>query len=148
MYNYIFSDDFRNMNMINNSYNMFGTNAVRTSLFDPTEAYNKGNLYSNLYNQYKNYKPVELKANNEREQLLLDLSRAAFAAHELNLYLDLYPNDESMLALFNDYRNEANALMKQYETKYGPLTVTSDSLEKGPFAWVNNAWPWEDRNYV
>ena len=52
------------------------------------------------------------------------------------------------LYLFNDYRREANALMKQYESKYGPLNVKSDSLEKGPFAWVNNMWPWEDRFYV
>ena len=121
---------------------------INTSLYNPNDGFNKGNMFPNLYNQYKNYKPVELKANNEREQILLDLSRVAFAAHELNLYLDLNPNDESMLTLFNDYRREANALMKQYESKYGPLNIKSDSLEKGPFAWVNNMWPWEDRFYV
>ena len=131
MYNYVFNDDLRNMNMTNNSYNMI-PKMMNTS----------------LYNQYKNYKPVELKADNEREQILLDLSKVAFAAHELNLYLDLNPNDESMLTLFNDYRKEANALMRQYEAKYGPLNIKSDSLEKGPFAWVNNMWPWEDRYYV
>ena len=148
MYNYIFNDEFlrntnlKNMNMNNNSYNMMGT-----SLYNPIEAYDKGNLYSNLYNQYKNYKPVTLSAKNEQEQLFLDLSRLSFAAHELNLYLDLHPNDESMLALFNDYRNEAVALIKQYEAKYGPLSIKSDSLEVGPFACVNN-WPWEVRKYV
>ena len=148
MYNYIFNDDLRNMNMTNNSYNMMMPKMMNTSLYNPNDGFNKGNMFPNLYNQYKNYKPVELKANNEREQILLDLSRVAFAAHELNLYLDLNPNDESLLAFFNDYRREANALMKQYESKYGPLNIKSDSLEKGPFAWVNNMWPWEDRYYV
>ena len=147
MYNYIFNDDLRNMNMTNNSYNMM-PKMMNASLYNPLDGYNKGNLFPNLYSQYKNYKPVELKADNECEQILLDLSKVAFAAHELNLYLDLNPNDESMLTLFNDYRKEANALMRQYEAKYGPLNIKSDSLEKGPFAWVNNMWPWEDRYYV
>ena len=143
MYNYNFFNDalFRNMNMNNNMGNSM-------TLFNVTDAYNNGNLYSNLYSQYKNYKPTILKANNEREQLLLELSRVAFVAHELNLYLDLYPNDESMLALFNDYRQEANSILEQYEGKYGPLNVSSDNMEKSPFAWENTSWPWEDRYYV
>ena len=143
MYNYNFFNDalLRNMNMNNNMSNSM-------ALFNVTDAYNNGNLYSNLYSQYKNYKPTILKANNEKEQLLLELSRVAFAAHELNLYLDLYPNDESMLALFNDYRQEANSLLEQYESKYGPLNVSSDNMEKSPFAWENSSWPWEDRYYV
>lgn len=143
MYNYNFFNDalLRNMNMNNNMSNSM-------TLFNVTDAYNNGNLYSNLYSQYKNYKPTILKANNEKEQLLLELSRVAFTAHELNLYLDLYPNDESMLALFNDYRQEANSLLEQYESKYGPLNVSSDNMEKSPFAWENTSWPWEDRYYV
>ena len=143
MYNYNFFNDalLRNMNMNNNMSNSM-------TLFNVTDAYNNGNLYSNLYSQYKNYKPTILKANNEKEQLLLELSRVAFAAHELNLYLDLYPNNESMLALFNDYRQEANSLLEQYESKYGPLNVSSDNMEKSPFAWENTSWPWEDRYYV
>ena len=143
MYNYNFFNDalLRHMNMNNNMSNSM-------TLFNVTDAYNNGNLYSNLYSQYKNYKPTILKANNEKEQLLLELSRVAFAAHELNLYLDLYPNDESMLALFNDYRQEANSLLEQYESKYGPLNVSSDNMEKSPFAWENTSWPWEDRYYV
>ena len=143
MYNYNFFNDalLRNMNMNNNMSNSM-------TLFNVTDAYNNGNLYSNLYSQYKNYKPTILKANNEKEQLLLELSRVAFAAHELNLYLDLYPNDERMLALFNDYRQESNSLLEQYESKYGPLNVSSDNMEKSPFAWENTSWPWEDRYYV
>ena len=148
MYNYIFNDNFRKNAVNNNLYNNMVYDTNKSSLFAPAEAYNNGNLYSNLYSQYKNYKPVELKANNEREQLLLDLSRMFFTAHELNLYLDLNPDDESMLALFNDYRREANALMSQYEAKYGPLNLSSNSLDNSPFSWVSDVWPWEGRYYV
>ena len=118
------------------------------SLVNPTEGYNRGNMFANLYDQYKNYRPVNLKANNERERLFLELSRNAFSAHEVNLYLDLNPNDTSMIKLFNDYRQKANELSREYELKYGPLCVMNDSLDSNLFSWEKSPWPWEDRYNV
>ncbi len=139
MYNY----NFLNGEWYRQQNNDLYRNVNTASLFTPDDGYNKGNLFSNLYSQYKNYKPVVLKANNEREQLLLELSRMAFAAHEINLYLDLNPDDVSMITLFNDYRKKANELRTQYESKYGPLNLASDSLDQTPFMWEKNTWPWE-----
>ena len=96
------------------SANMNNTNM---NLYTPEEAYDKGNLFANLYQQYKNYKPTILRANNEKERMFLEFSRMAFAAHELNLFLDNFPNNSSMLRLFSDYSNRANALKKEYENK-------------------------------
>lgn len=141
MYNY----NFLNGEWYRQQNNDLYRNVNTSSLFTPDDGYNKGNLFSNLYSQYKNYKPVVLKANNEREQLLLELSRIAFAAHEINLYLDLNPDDVSMITLFNDYRKKANELRIQYESKYGPLNLASDSLDQTPFMWEKNTWPWEAR---
>lgn len=125
----------RNMNTMNNG----------TQLVNPTEGYNRGNLFANLYDQYKNYQPETLRASNEQERLFLELSRNHFAAHELNLYLDLNPDDVSMIRLFNDYREKCDQLTKEYERKYGPLTVKSDVLNQAPFMWEKSPWPWEDR---
>lgn len=125
----------RNMNTMNNG----------TQLVNPTEGYNRGNLFANLYDQYKNYRPETLRASNEQERLFLELSRNHFAAHELNLYLDLNPDDVSMIRLFNDYREKCEQLTKEYERKYGPLTVKSDVLNQAPFMWEKSPWPWEDR---
>ena len=125
----------RNMNTMNNG----------TQLVNPTEGYNRGNLFANLYDQYKNYQPETLRASNEQERLFLELSRNHFAAHELNLYLDLNPDDVSMIRLFNDYREKCDQLTKEYERKYGPLTVKSDVLNQDPFMWEKSPWPWEDR---
>lgn len=134
----------------NTNVNSFGKNSnpnlsnnMMPSLFSPTEGYDKGNLFADLYSQYRNYKPVTLKARNDREKMLLELSGMAFAAHELNLYLDNFPNDESILMLFNDYRTRTNELVKQYESVYGPLTISSDSLNRSPFMWEKDMWPWE-----
>lgn len=117
----------------------------KSSLYTPTEGYNKGNLFADLYEEYKNYKPVTLVAGNEQQKLFLELSRMAFAAHELNLYLDLNPDDETMLSLFNDYRKRANNLMMEYENKYGPLTIASNILSSS-FLWEKQDWPWEGGN--
>ena len=125
----------RNFNSNNNMTGSF--------LFTPEVAYNNGNLFSNLYSQYKNYRPAQLSANTEKEKLLLDIGRLSFAAHDLNLYLDLNPNDESMLALFNDYRKQADSMISEYESKFGPLNISSNILETGPFKWINSPWPWE-----
>ena len=83
-----------------------------------------------------------LKAKNEKDALFLELSRYAFAAHELNLYLDLHPEDTSMLTLFNDYRERANRLAQAYESKYGPLPISSNSGTTN-FLWHSQNWPWE-----
>ena len=135
--NYLSNDYFRNTtpNMENS----------KSSLYTPTEGYNKGNLFADLYEEYKNYKPVTLVAGNEQQKLFLELSKMAFAAHELNLYLDLNPDDETMLSLFNDYRTRVNNLMMEYEKKYGSLTIASDSLSSS-FLWEKQDWPWEGGN--
>lgn len=139
MYNYNYDTWYQNMMRNSNSNN----NMTASSLFTPEVAYNNGNLFSNLYSQYKNYRPAQLSANTEKEKLLLDIGRLSFAAHDLNLYLDLNPNDETMLTLFNDYRKQADSMISEYESKFGPLNISSNSLETGPFKWINSPWPWE-----
>lgn len=134
--NYLQNDYVRNTtpnSMMNNN---------QPNLYTPQEGYDKGNLFADLYQPYKNYQPPTLKSRTEKGNLFLELSRYAFAAHELNLYLDLHPEDTTMLALFNDYRVRANNLMMEYEKKYGPLTVSSDDLSSS-FLWEKEPWPWE-----
>ena len=65
-----------------------------------------------------------------------------FAAHELNLYLDLHPEDKSMIVLFKDYQETIRKLKKEYENKYRPITVNGVKNEN-LFTWELTAWPWE-----
>ena len=135
MYNYYFNDNLYRSN--NDIYRN------TTSLYNPTTGFINGNMFSNLYTPYKNYKPENLTPKNEREKLLLDLSKISFAAHELKLYLDINPNDNSMLTLFNDYTKKANELKDEYESKYGVLDSTNGDFTETPFAWEEGIWPWE-----
>lgn len=141
-YNYFNEDWYKNIP--SNLYSVRNINS-NPNLTTPTEGYIRGNLFANLYDQYKNYQPAQLRASNEQERLFLELSSIHFAAHELNLYLDLNPNDITLLKLFNDYRERCEQLTKEYESKYGPLTIKSDSLNQTPFMWEKSPWPWEDR---
>ena len=130
----------------NYNYNCYPNNMDRDmnnpKFFTEREGYLRGNMFRNLYNQYKNYEPAILRPTNEQEEMFLRMSEKEFAAHDLNLYLDLYPNDGNALDLFNKYRKEANRLMMEYEEKYGPILISSDSLNTSPFLWQTLIFPW------
>lgn len=134
-YNYYMNNMFRNNNLNN------------MSIYQPSVGYDNGNLFTDLYSQYKNYKPTTLVGKNEKENLLLEISRYCFAMHELNLYLDLNPSDQSIITLFNDYKNKTMKLINDYEMKYGPMTVFGNTSDNN-FEWEKNTFPWEDRFYV
>lgn len=121
-------------------------NMNNQNLYNPKEGFIKGNMFTNLYSEYKNYKPQMLNPKSEQERMLYELDSISFAAHELNLYLDMHPEDQSMVTLFNDYRRKLEELTKNYESMYGPLTVNSNEMENKTFSWVNTSWPWEGKN--
>lgn len=104
--------------------------------------YIKGNLFKNLYDGYKNYKPVELIPNSEQAEMLLNINQMEFASHELRLLLDVYPDNMMIINKFNEYRSKANELMDMYEKKYGPL-CWSDLSNMNMFSWEVSSWPWE-----
>lgn len=115
----------------------------KLSLYNPYEGYIKGNLFKNLYQGYKNYQAPRIKVGSEREEALLNVGQISFAAHELNLFLDNYPNNEEALNLYNKYRRMEDDLVKNYERRYGPLNVSSPDMKTIPFKWESDKWPWE-----
>jgi len=100
-------------------------------------------MFPSLYDQYKNYQPAMINPKNEREQYLLDLNQVQFAMHDIHLYLDNFPNDTVMINEFNKNREIYNDILRDYESKYGPIVISSDSLKGSPWHWNNEPWPWE-----
>ena len=139
MNNYNFFDDFNN-NFLNPNNKAYFPDT--SNLFGPYEGYLRGNLFKDLYSQYKNFRPATLRFNSEQEEALFNLSQIGFAMHELNLYLDIHPEDRNMLNIFMDYKNLYNNLLNTYEQKYGPITVNGVDGTT-PFSWVNTTFPWE-----
>ena len=81
------------------------------------------------------------EVNNEKDELLINIGEYSFMMHDINLYLDVHPNDQEALNKFREYRNKLNGLITNYERKYGPMCVKS-TLGSVPFKWVNQSWPW------
>ena len=129
-----------------------GTNSINSNyldqdsnkLYDPYNGFIRGNLFKNLYDPYKLQEPYEVKPMNEQAEILTHIDALSFAMTDLNLYLDIYPNEKSVINLFNQYRKEKETLMKEYESKYGPIVLTSDSLNSYPWAWDDMPWPWDN----
>lgn len=119
-----------------------GINPV--NLYDPKEGFLKGNSFKDLYSPYKNYQPMNLTPRSEQEKCLYELSALCFAAHELNLYLDLHPENQSLFLLFQDYQKKADQKKEEYEQKYGPLSVNTPNQKE--FDWMSGSWPWEGNN--
>ena len=123
--------------------NQSKTNTTNNNqLVDPNQGLKRGNLFANLYDPYKSFKPNELTPNNEQEALLYQILQYKFALTDLNLYLDTNPNDRNILALFNQYLNIEKQMCNKYENMYGPLTI--DNLnQNNTWNWNNSPWPWE-----
>ena len=117
---------------------------TRTDKFlTPEEGFMRGNLEKGSFIPYKKYTYFELKAENEQERMLLGLMALSFAINDLNLYLDLHPEDMENFQLFKKYANELNDLELDYVKKYGPIVVNETDGEM--FNWVKNPWPWDDK---
>lgn len=105
-----------------------------------------GNIFTNTYDPYKNYKPKKINAYSERQKILLKLHELDFILNDLNLYLDLNPNDLNMYEKFKKTALEYDMLKKKYYDKYQVLELCGDTKNK--YTWISNPWPWDGDYYV
>jgi spore coat protein JB len=110
-------------------------------LVSSKEGFLKGNMFKDEYVPYKNLCPKRLNPTCEKEALLYKIMELDFAINDLNLYLDLHPNDSSVYEKFKKYVMNLEKLKSDYTKIYGPLTLNNTESEN--FRWINNPWPWE-----
>jgi len=113
--------------------------SINNTLVSVSEGFNRGNMFDNLFWPYKYI--ANIKANNKQEELMLKIQMYCFAAHEMNLYLDLYPNDVQAIGIYNQYKEEENRLIKEYENEYGKISIGIN--EDYTWDWIKAPWPWE-----
>lgn len=131
-------------NFDNNTFaNNFMIPTGNNELLTPQEGLEKGNLFKNLYDPYKGYKPVGVSSKTEKGKLLNEILSYGFAMNDLGLYLDVYTNNSNYIGLYNEYRKIKENLVNQYEKMYGPLSLSSNTLENNNWVWINSPWPWE-----
>ena len=96
------------------------------------EGFIRGNVFEELNQPYKHYMGVKPKINSEREADLVRLMATSLYAHDLHLYLDVYPQDQDAFGLFKEYQEATNRLSKEFVEKYGSLTVSN----------MGDTWDW------
>ena len=144
-----YSEQKSNYPKVNNYNKMYNDKYIEkfnnpNSLYDPYQGFIRGNMFEGLYDGYKLKEPYDIRPMNEQAELLTYIDSLAFACIDLNLYLDVYPDDKNMIDLFNQYRVQKKQLIEEYEKKFGPLSLNSDSLNTYPWVWNDRPWPWEN----
>ncbi|MBE6156809.1 MAG: spore coat protein CotJB [Firmicutes bacterium] len=66
----------------------------------------------------------------------------SFAITDMNLYLDVHPEDRKALTYLKELIVEEEKAKKEYIMKYGPLNVCDTKGDK--FDWINGPWSWEN----
>jgi len=114
----------------------------RLDTYSVEEALRLGNLFPKLYNPYKHYDPAPVRVESAREKCLIEIQRLEFAITDLNLYLDMHPDDRDCYALLKKYVKTCKKLKEEYATIYGPLCLEDLTDE---WEWSKGVWPWEGR---
>lgn len=113
--------------------------------YDQNDALSNGTLFPGLN------LPFHLKTEGSSlpsSNPMTELQALEFVMLELGLYLDTHPDDAEAFALFRQYTAMEKAARAAYESKYGPLLLsTADSGET--YRWLEGPWPWNfERNEV
>lgn len=138
--------NYQNNDNYNIDMNIFGLikeEDDEDELFNLKKGFLKGNMFKKMYDYYKDDMVQELKAKNEKQKLELDIYALDFAVLDLSLYLDVYPNNKTILKKFKKYSDAYKEKVSEYEKKYGPLNLTSTNYSS--FKWIDNPWPWDKR---
>lgn len=112
-------------------------------LVDPMEGFLRGNMFKDEYLPYKNLTYFKLNPTCPKESELIKVMALSFALNDLNLYLDLHPDDKVMFEKFKKYNEEYKKLSKEYAKTYGPLKLTQTKGEN--FNWIESPWPWDQQ---
>ena len=102
----------------NMTFNIAGynNNTNPSQLYDVYNGFIRGNMYPDLFNQYKLKRPYDIKPMNKQAEMLTKVDAYCFASHDVNLYLDTHPYDRDMINLFSELSEDSNQVIKEYIT--------------------------------
>ena len=129
----------------NNDYGLISLlglpdNDSNQQLYPIEEGFMKGNMFPDEYKPYKNYKVKQIKPTNKKEEKLYKIMSLGFAITDLNLYLDLHPDNQEKLQKFKSLVKQKETLEEEYIKEYGPLKL--EQVNGNTFNWVSD-FPWE-----
>ena len=114
------------------------------TFFDVNEGFKRGNLEKDTYDAYKSEQPTMPRVYTDREVLLLEVQKYAFAMNDLNLYLNTHHSDGVAMNLFVSYRNMYQSKLDEYQKKYGLICLNDVNVDTY-WQWNKGPWPWENK---
>ncbi|MFI3260259.1 MAG: spore coat protein CotJB [bacterium] len=139
----LFENDFNFLSFMGLSEEKESTN----ELYDSTTGFVKGNMFEKEYSKYKEYRPKMPRTTCEKNAKLYRIMELNFAINDLNLWLDIHPDDEKVFNILKEYIHKLIKCEEDYVKNYGPLEVCENVFDKN--LWLgNNAWEKEDSKYV
>ena len=78
-----------------------------------------------------------------KADLLRQVQMHHFAMHDLALYLDTHPTDETALEHFMQHKSACEQASGVYVSRFGALKMEQVQMEDGWAAWSNTPWPWD-----
>jgi len=134
--------DFTFLNLAGLTNNNMEFDSDNRNLFAAKEGFLRGNMFRNEYKPYKNLTFINIRPKNDRDAKLFNVMCYSFAITDMNLYLDVHPEDRKALTYLKELIVEEEKAKKEYIMKYGPLNVCDTKGDK--FDWINGPWSWEN----
>lgn len=128
-------------NLTNNNMSMNFTSDNRKFL-SAKEGFIRGNIFKDEYKPYKNLTYINIEPRNDREAKLYNVMSYTQAINDMNLYLDVHPEDSNALKYLEELIKEEENAKREYVNSYGPLNICDTKGDK--FEWINSPWPWDD----
>ena len=110
------------------------------NVFNPKDALIHGNIFADTWEGYKSYKDATIIPTSSKGELLLKIYEYDFALNDLNLYLDLNPDNQAIYELFKKDSLILHDLVCEYESLYGPMELCDSDYDA--YMWITNPWPW------
>lgn len=120
----------------NNMYDLDNNKIVSSK-----EGLLRGNMFDNEYVPYKNLTYITIYPKSEREAKLFTVMQYSFAINDLNLYLDVHPEDKDILYKLEEFIKEEKKAKQEYVDNFGPLDICD--TDGNEFKWINSPWSWE-----
>lgn len=86
---------------------------------------------------------MNFHARNEQERMLFDIGTISFVLMDLTLYLDTHPYDREAMEYFNHYSRIRAGMMKDFASRYYPLTLSNAEGCSKEWTWGLAPAPWE-----
>ncbi len=127
---------------MNLNYNFNSINNDDRNLLTAKEGFLRGNMFKNEYVPYQNLTFINITPKSSREAKLYNVMAFSFAINDLNLYLDLHPDDRGKLIFLENLIAEEKKAKEEFIKEFGPLEICDTKGNK--FEWIDSPWPWDE----